>query len=72
MEGGEGMAVTIRDVAAHCGLSVATVSKVFHGYRDVSRETCERVQRAARGCALHRAVSVRRGKTEEQEEQAWP
>lgn len=42
------MAVTIRDVAARCGLSVSTVSKAFNNYTDISTDTRELVQRTAR------------------------
>lgn len=43
------MAVTQKDIAAHCGLSVQTVSHVFNERAHLFRpETCERVQRAAR------------------------
>ncbi len=30
------MPVTIRDVARYCRMSIATVSKVFNGYPDIS------------------------------------
>ena len=39
---------TIREVAERSGVSVATVSRVFNGYRDVSKETRQRVLAAAR------------------------
>jgi LacI family transcriptional regulator len=39
---------TIRDVAERSGVSVATVSRVFNDYPDVSRATRERVLAAAR------------------------
>lgn len=42
------MAITIKDVAAKCGLSVATVSKALNQYGDVNEETRLRVQEAAR------------------------
>ena len=42
------MAVTIKDVAAKCGLSISTVSKAFNNYADISAETRETVQRAAK------------------------
>ena len=41
------MAVTIKDVAAKCGLSISTVSKAFNNYADISTETREMVQRVA-------------------------
>ncbi len=42
------MAVTIKDVAAKCGLSISTVSKAFNNYADISAGTREIVQRAAK------------------------
>lgn len=42
------MAVTIKDVAAKCGLSISTVSKAFNNYTDISAATREAVQRAAK------------------------
>ena len=41
------MAVSIREVAARCGLSVATVSKALNGYADVGEGTRSRVLRIA-------------------------
>ena len=40
--------VSIREVAKSSGVSVATVSRVFNGYADVSAETRQRVLAAAR------------------------
>ena len=37
----------IRDVAAHTGLSVSTVSRALNGYADVNRETRRKVEEAA-------------------------
>lgn len=37
----------IRDVAAHVGLSVSTVSRALNGYSDVNAETRKRVEEAA-------------------------
>jgi LacI family transcriptional regulator len=39
--------VSIKDVAENAGVSVATVSKVMNGYRQVSAEAIERVERSA-------------------------
>lgn len=41
------MPVTIKELSAHCGLSVSTVSKALNAYTDISAETRERVRRAA-------------------------
>lgn len=41
------MAVTIRDVARKCGLSISAVSKALNNYPDVSEETRQRVIRVA-------------------------
>jgi DNA-binding LacI/PurR family transcriptional regulator len=41
---GRGARVTIADIAAECGVSVATVSKVLNGRRDVALTTRERVE----------------------------
>lgn len=40
------MAVTIRDIAEYCHVSVATVSKALNGYDDISHATRERVRQA--------------------------
>lgn len=39
---------TIKDVAAHCGMSPATVSRVLNGYKRISPETRARVEKAIR------------------------
>ena len=41
------MSVTIKELSAHCGLSVSTVSKALNGYPDISEETREQVRQAA-------------------------
>lgn len=41
------MAVTIRDVAKACGVSVSTVSRAFNGYTDITEETREKVMKIA-------------------------
>ena len=47
------MAVTIKDVAQRCGMSISTVSKVFNGYSDISEETRNQVRRAAQEIGYH-------------------
>ena len=42
---GSEMAVTIKDVAHRCGMSISTVSKVFNGYPDISEETRRQVMK---------------------------
>ena len=59
------MAVTIKDVARSCGLSISTVSKVFNGYPDISEATRRQVMDAAhaigyRPNALARALKTNR------------
>ena len=40
--------VSMKDIALHCGVSVATVSKAFNGHMDIGEATRERVLAAAR------------------------
>ena len=40
--------VSIKDVSAACGVSVATVSKALNNHHDVGEETKERVREMAR------------------------
>ena len=59
------MAITIRDVARNCGLSISTVSKVFNGYPDISEETRSFVFKVAQDIgyqpnALARALKTNR------------
>ena len=42
--------MTIKDVAAYCGVSVSTVSRVLNDHPDVRSDVRERVQRAIREC----------------------
>ncbi len=42
------MSVTIRDVAEHCGVSVATVSRALRGMSNVAEETKAKVLMTAR------------------------
>jgi len=39
--------ISIRDVASRCGVSTATVSKALNGYSDISKDTKEKVLKAA-------------------------
>lgn len=39
--------VTIKDIAAACGVSPATVSKALNGYSDIGPETMERIRKKA-------------------------
>ena len=59
------MAVTIKDVAQNCGMSISTVSKVFNGYPDISEATRRQVMETAheigyRPNALARALKTNR------------
>lgn len=55
--------VSIKDIANHCGVSVATVSKALNGYPDVCEETRERVNRAAEELGYLANASARALKT---------
>ncbi len=57
------MAVTIRDVAAKCGLSISTVSKAFNNYSDISPQTRQTVQQAAREIGYYPNAIARTLKT---------
>lgn len=39
--------ISIKEVASHCGVSAATVSKALNGYSDISEDTREKVLKAA-------------------------
>ena len=59
------MAITIKDVAKRCGMSISTVSKVFNGYPDISEATRRQVMESAREIgykpnALARALKTNR------------
>ena len=45
--------VSMKDVAAKCGVSVASVSKALNGHSDISEETRERVRRVADELGYH-------------------
>ena len=58
--------VTLADIAKATGLSVNTVSRALKNKDDISRETCERVQKVAREMGYVRnyiASSLRSGRT---------
>ncbi len=57
------MAVTIKDVAARCGLSISTVSKAFNHYSDISAQTRELVRRTAREIGYYPNAIARTLKT---------
>ena len=48
--------VSMKDIAARCGVSVATVSKALNGHDDISRETRERIQAVASDMGYVRAT----------------
>ena len=39
--------VSMKDIALHCGVSVATVSKALNGQPDIGKETRDRIEKAA-------------------------
>ena len=58
--------VTLHDIAAATGVTVNTVSRALKNKEDISRETCERIQRVAREMGYVRnyiASSLRSGRT---------
>ncbi len=57
------MAVTIKDVAARCGLSISTVSKAFNHYSDISQSTRELVRRTAQEIGYYPNAVARTLKT---------
>ena len=57
------MAVTIKDLAARCGLSISTISKAFNNYADISEETRARVMNAAREIGYYPNATARTLKT---------
>lgn len=54
------MAVTLKELAAKCGLSVATVSKALNDYSDIGEETRKRVRLAAQEMG-YKPSSIARG-----------
>ena len=57
------MSVTIKDVAAKCGLSISTVSKAFNNYADISEQTRELVHRTAKEIGYYPNAIARTLKT---------
>lgn len=57
------MAVTIKQLSAHCGLSVSTVSKALNNYADVSEETRRQVRAAANELGYRPSAIARSLKT---------
>ncbi len=60
------MAITIKDVAKHAGVSVSTVSKVLNDWKTISQETKDKVNRSIKELNYTpnaRAVSFARGNT---------
>src|SRR5918998_5728985 len=57
--GGRGMAITMREVAAAAGVSIATVSFVVNNSKPVAPETRERIERAVAELGFRRNVVAR-------------
>lgn len=55
--------VSIKDIAAVCGVSTASVSKALNGHRDISEKTRKRIQAAAREMGYLPNASARALKT---------
>ena len=55
--------VSMKDIAAACGVSVATVSKALNDHNDIGGETKEKVRRAAKELGYHPNASARALKT---------
>lgn len=55
--------VSIKDIAGHCGVSVATVSKALNGHTDISQKTRELIQQTAEDMGYHPNSSARALKT---------
>lgn len=53
------MAVTIRDISRHVGLSISTVSKALNNYPDISAESRERVLAASQALGYHPHAAAR-------------
>lgn len=55
--------VSMKDIAAACGVSVATVSKALNDHNDIGEHTKERVRRAAKKLGYYPNASARALKT---------
>lgn len=55
--------VSMKDIAAACGVSVATVSKALNNQEDIGEETRQRVKKAAKELGYHPNASARALKT---------
>lgn len=55
--------VSMKDIAAECGVSVATVSKALNNHSDIGEETKNRVKRIAKEMGYHPNFSARALKT---------
>lgn len=55
--------VSMKDIAAACGVSVATVSKALNDQSDIGRETKEKIRRAAKELGYYPNSSARALKT---------
>ncbi|MCC5973805.1 MAG: substrate-binding domain-containing protein [Rubellimicrobium sp.] len=51
---------TLRDLSRHLNLSVTQISRALNGYSDVSEDTRQRVEKAAKDLNYHPNVSARR------------
>ena len=40
--------VSMKDISAHCGVSVATVSKALNDHKDIGEKTKKRIRQAAK------------------------
>ena len=55
--------ILLKDIAAACGVSVATVSKALNGHNDIGPETRERIRKVADNMGYFPNSSARTLKT---------
>ena len=55
--------VSMKDIALHCGVSVATVSKALNGQPDIGKETRDRIEKTAREMGYMTNAAARALKT---------